>query len=411
MSNGSDTLSSMLDYVHQLKRHTEGRWAMHLKLSALERHMQEPYYRREVASALRPLVTRKSAKIFALPNADSVIVTGPASLDDIAPTVLEVRKKLKDSDFMSSYDPLVGSSDDFIEWFELEVEYEDFNIYCQELSRKARRTPSETSGAAAHAPAKSSPKKSKPEKDQQTEETETRQLDAFVLAGAMRKMAWADVSQTLKTQKTVAIVGAREPATVMFHRFVDVTMLLEKLTNVTVVEYDRWLEGYFAEEVAIKLLEARPDLSNAGSLASSIRLTCTAVLSPSFDTFNTELSSNQRSKIVVEFSLIDVLSHPRCYRAAYEKTESLGYKIALADVEPESLLWLDYEKLHASFIKLHKPQGVRADWLPHDLEQEIIARINQIGRARVIFDGCETEQDVLLGQQLGITLFQGRYFD
>ncbi len=411
MSNGSDTLSSMLDYVHQLKKHTEGRWAMHLKLSALERHMQEPYYRREVASALRPLVTRKSAKIFALPNADSVIVTGPASLDDIAPTVLEIRKKLKDSDFMSSYDPVVGSSDDFIEWFELEVEYEDFNIYCQELSRKARRTPAETAGAAAPAPAKPSPKKSKPEKDHQTEETETRQLDAFVLAGAMRKMAWADVSQTLKTQKTVAIVGARKPAPVLVHRFVDVTMLLEKLTNVTVAEYDRWLEGYFAEEVAIKLLEARPDLSNTGSLASSIRLTCTAVLSPSFDSFNTELSSKQRSKIVVEFSLIDVLSHPRCYRAAYEKAESLGYKIALADVEPESLLWLDYEMLHASFIKLHKPQVVRADWLPHDLEQEIIARINQIGRARVIFDGCETEQDVLLGQQLGITLFQGQYFN
>ncbi|MBO6506216.1 MAG: hypothetical protein JJ850_06380 [Kordiimonadaceae bacterium] len=411
MSNGSDTLTAMLDYVHQLKKHTEGRWAMHLKLSALERHMQEPYYRREVASALRPLVTGKSAKIFALPNADSVVVTGPANLDDIAPTVLDVRKKLKDSSFMGSYDPVIGRSDDFIEWFELEVEYEDFDIYCRELARKAAKKPSGQTVASSKKPVKAAPSAPEVVSDQPTAEPELRQLDAFVLAGAMRKMAWADVTSALKTQNTVAIVGEQEPAAVLVHKFVDVTQLLEDLTNVTVAEYDRWLEGYFAEEVATKLLDAQPDLSNAGSLASSIRLTCTAVLSASFERFNAGLSPAQRARIVIEFSLIDVLSHPRCYRAAYEKTESLGYKIALADVEPESLLWLDYEKLHASFIKLHKPKDVRADWLPHDLEQEINARISQIGRARVIFDGCDSEQDVLLGQQLGITLFQGPHFD
>lgn len=411
MNKGPDPLDSMLDYVHQLKKHTEGRWAMHLKLSALERPMQEPYYRREVASALRPLVTRKSAKIFALPNADSVIVTGPASLNDIAPTVVDVRKKLRDSEFMRSYDPVIGRSDDFIEWFELETEYEDFDIYCRELARKAVQKATGSAAAPSPKAKKMSPQAASKAADPSPEEPELHQLDAFVLAGAMRKMAWADMNKALKKQKTVAVVGDREPTAVLVHQFVDVTQLLKDLTDVTVTEYDRWLEGYIGEEVAIKLLDAQPDLANTGSLASSIRLTCTAVLSASFDRFNAGLSGTQRSRIVIEFSLIDVLSHPRCYRAAYEKTESLGYKIALADLEPESLLWLDYEKLHASFIKLHKPKDVRADWLPHDLEQEINARIAQIGRARVIFDGCESERDVLLGQQLGITLFQGSHFD
>ena len=411
MSKGSDTIDALLDYVHQLKKHTEGRLALHIKLSSLERHLQEPYYRREVASALRPLVTGKSAKIFALPNADSVVVTGPASLDDIAPTVLDIRKKLNDSSFMSSYDPMVGVSDAFIEWFDLEAEYEDFNIYCQELVRKAVKKPSVKTVVPAAPKPNPTTKAATLVTDEPTAEPEHKQLDAFVLAAAMRKMAWADVTKALKSQPTVAVVGDRDPVAALQHKFVDVTELLEDITGITVAGYDRWLEGYFAEEVALRLLEAAPDLGNEGSLASSIRLTCTAVLSSSFDRFNENLTAAQQSAIVIEFSLIDVLSHPRCYRSAYEKTEKLGYKIALADVEPESLLWLDYEKLHAPFIKLHKPQGVRADWLPYDLEQEISARISQIGRARVIFDGCETEQDVLLGQQLGITLFQGTYFD
>lgn len=41
---------------------------------------------------------------------------------------------------MGSYDPVIGRSDDFIEWFELEVEYEDFDIYCRELARKAAKS-------------------------------------------------------------------------------------------------------------------------------------------------------------------------------------------------------------------------------------------------------------------------------
>ena len=88
-----------------------------------------------------------------------------------------------------------------------------------------------------------------------------------------------------------------------------------------------------------------------------------------------------------------------------------GYKISLADVEPESLVWLNYEKLHATFIKLHKPADMDVDWVPKAMQNEIAAAITEIGKARVILDGCSSEHDIQLGQQLGITLFQGDFFD
>lgn len=406
MSKPSDIVHSMMDYVHQLKRHTQSRRALHIRLSVLERHMQEPFYRREVASALRPLVTGKGAKLFALSNADCILVTHEATLDDIAPPVADIRKKLRDSETLAQMDPVVGISDQFIEWWDLETDYADFAAYTEQLAEqllldfqpKQKKPQRGTKG-------KATPKLSPP-----PEETE-RQLDAFILASVMRKLPNADVSSALREQTVMAVVGSNRPTPVLVHKYIDTFVLTSKLTGIDVTHHDRWLEGCLSEELAIKLLQLKPDLKNKSSMATCIRLTCAAIVSDVFDRFDATFKKAEKNAIVIEFSLVDILAHPRAYAAAYRKIESRGYKISLADVEPESLLWLDYEKLHATFIKLRTPDGVTPDWLSHDLEQDLIARISQIGRARVILAGCETDTDIRLGQQLGITLFQGKYLD
>lgn len=408
MNKPSETVHAMMDYVRQLKRHTQSRRALHIRLSVLERHMQEPFYRREVASALRPLVTKKGAKLFALPNADCIVVTHEATLDDIAPSVADIRKKLRDSEALAQMDPVVGISDRFIEWWDLETDYADFAVYSEQLAeqlllefepKSKKKKPQNNTGKKATQ--KSSPP---------PEETE-RRLDAFILASVMRRLPNADVSTALREQMVMAVVGANQPKPVLVHKYIDAFVLTSKLTGIDVAHHDRWLEGFLSEALALKLLELKPDLKNASSMASCIRLTCDAIVSDVFDRFDATFTKTEKSAIVIEFSLVDILAHPRAYAAAYRKIQSRGYKISLADVEPESLLWLDYEKLHATFIKLRTPDGVTPEWLSHDLEQELIARISQIGRARVILAGCETDMDIRLGQQLGITLFQGRYLD
>lgn len=414
MGKETDNLEAMLDYVRQLKRHTEGRRALHIKLSSLERHMQEPYYRREVASALRPLVTNRGAKLFALPNADVVVTTSQASLDDIAPTINDIRKKLHDSPLLASLDPVVGISDRFIEWFDLESDYADFATYVQQLAERLAQPTRKQAKPSVRKPVKQpepEPSQKDTEPAEVSAEDEHRQLDAFVLAGAMRKIPWADVSDTLATRPVFAIVGNSKPVPALIHKYVDFSKLLEKLTNVTIDHYDRWLEGYLSETVAIKLLEANPDLGNEASIATSIRLTCSSVLSGEFQRFDSSLPASAKSAVVIEFSLIDILAHPRAYETAFAQVKQQGYKISLADVEPESLTWLNHEKLHATFIKLHKPTDIDVDWVPKSKKNEIAAAITEIGKARVILDGCSSEHDIQLGQKLGITLFQGSYFD
>ncbi len=134
MQKTPDVMEDMLDYVHRLRRHTIGRRAFHVKLSSLERHMREPYYRRELASALRSLVQNKGARLFALPNADCVGITAEATLTDLTASMRDVYKRLNDSDLLRSLDPVIGVNDWFIEWFDLEQDYADFATYTQHLA-------------------------------------------------------------------------------------------------------------------------------------------------------------------------------------------------------------------------------------------------------------------------------------
>ena len=129
-------IDDMLDYVHALRRHTIGRRAFHIKLSALERHLQEPYYRRELASALRPLVQKNGARLFALPNADCIGITADATLNDLTGPMRDVHKRLKESEQLKALDPIVGVTDWFIEWFDLEQDYGDFAAYTQLLAKQ-----------------------------------------------------------------------------------------------------------------------------------------------------------------------------------------------------------------------------------------------------------------------------------
>ena len=138
MHKAPDIMEDMLDYVYRLRRHTIGRRAFHIKLSSLERHMQEPYYRRELASALRPLVQNKAARLFALPNADCIGVTADATLNDLTAPMRDVHKRLKDSELLRGLDPVIGATDWFIEWFDLEQDYADFATYTQHLAERLK---------------------------------------------------------------------------------------------------------------------------------------------------------------------------------------------------------------------------------------------------------------------------------
>ncbi|WP_262692215.1 hypothetical protein [Kordiimonas aestuarii] len=429
MSKDVTALDRMVDYVKQLRRHTEGRRAVHIRLSALERHFREEHYRLFAASALRNVITRFGATMFALPNTDLVLITKDARVDDIDPALNAIRRKLRDSALIASLDPVQGSSDEFVVWFDIEDSYDDFKDYVEQLSALLQlgESAQEAESQALEAPRKgrlkrpsqqdipvtvrrSSHVRMMPVTPMPKEKSDTH-LDPDLLLTLTKALQGADVAGLLRKQFVKAILGSAPPMPVLEHKFVPRPLVYQTLLTSRVLSENRWLCGYLDDHLGRQILASTPAMGNEISLASSIKVTSASVLSGAFDAFEKSLGKHPRSKIVLEFGAVDIMSNPVDYQEASRHVLALGYRISVGDLHPLAFLALDVEPMQAAFVKILKPVGTNADWLNSKTETAIQNKIERIGKARVILDGCEETTDIDLGHLLGITLFQGHAVD
>ncbi len=425
MSKSNKSVHDMLDYARQLRRHTEGRRAIHVRLSSLEKHFREEHYRRFVATALRPLITNHGATMFALPNADVVLMVKGAKIDTIDPLLNNIRRKYKDAQLLKTIDPIQGVSDAFVEWFDLEEEYQDFLPYIQQLADHfLMHDTSEAAAPAAPPPRKRTPgileinaRPAEPLKasakmkivkfEHEGQAAEKRALDADITRSIVAALSGADVSSMVRKQRVMAVLGKDSALPIMVHRFVPSTLVFETLLQSKIRAESQWLLGYIEEFLSTRFLASMPDMANEQAIASSFRLSCGSICTPAFDQFDEAQGARKRSSLIIEFSALDVIANFSNYLEAHEKLDRLGYKVAIGNVELRMLPMLDYSNLRADFIKLKKPFGASVDWLGPELEVTVKDHIHKIGLARIILDGCEEQADVELGQRLGITLFQG----
>ncbi len=438
MSKDLTSLDRMVDYVKQLRRHTEGRRAVHIRLSALERHFREEHYRLFAAAALRGVITRFGATMFALPNADLVLITKDAHVDDIDPALNAIRRKMKDSSLIASLDPVQGVSDEFVVWFDLEADYEEFKNYSEQLSDLLRlgemapeqvgenseltlkkvggkkggkgliKPPESDIPVTTHRPAHV---RMMPVTPPPKEGIVDRDLDPELLLTLTKALQGADVAGLLRKQFVKAILGASPPMAVVEHKFVPRKLVYETLLEGKVLGENRWLSGYMDDLVARQVLASTPGMTNEASLASSLKVTCSAVLSSAFDAFEKSLGKQPRSKVVIEFSAVDIIANPVAYQQASAMLLDAGYRLSIGDLHPLAFLAIDIEPMQAAFVKIALPPGNKIDWLNNKTETAIQNKIDRIGKARVILDGCAEPSDIDLGHLLGITLFQGQAVD
>ncbi|MBL4836377.1 MAG: hypothetical protein JKY34_02270 [Kordiimonadaceae bacterium] len=221
----------------------------------------------------------------------------------------------------------------------------------------------------------------------------------------------ADVSSMVRKQQVMAIVGSHPLQPVMVQRRVDNAAVFETLLDADVKVSGAWLSGYLEEFFAARMLFLAPSMENDSSIASSMKVSAASICDEIFDKFDQKLGGRQRSSIILEFSILEVLASQSQYQAARVKIDGLGYKTAVCGIDPRILLWMDYSTLPSDFLKLSCPVEPAALWLTSDTETQIKKAIQKIGRARVVWDNCATQENIELGQRLGITLFQGDAVD
>ncbi|MBV1901611.1 MAG: hypothetical protein KUG56_08065 [Kordiimonadaceae bacterium] len=432
MAKTTKSIDDMIDYVRQLRRHTDGRRALHIRLSSLEKHFREEHYRRFVASNFRTLISNAAATMFALPNADVMLLCKDTAVDVLDAHLNNIRRKYKDSEVVAGINAVQGVSDAFVEWFDLEENYQGFYEYAHQLAdqlKEGKDAPKPKSSVETVLP---KPTASPPESNSNTAERlkpaarlkmvmveasnektvkDTRDLDIDLLHSIWNALQVADVSSMVRKQRVMAIVGSHPPQPVMVQRRVDNAAVFATLLDADITVSSVWLSGYLEDFFAARMLFLAPGLENDASIASSMKVSVASVCDEIFDKFDQKLGGRQRSSIILEFSILDLLANQTQYQAARTKIDGLGYKAAVSGIDPRILLWMDYSTLPADFLKLNCPAEPAAIWLTSEIEAQIKTAIKKIGRARVVWDKCATKENIEVGQRLGITLFQGDAVD
>jgi hypothetical protein len=410
MASSDDTFDKLKDFLRQLKRHTEGRRALHIKMSRLERHLRDGHFRRASAAALRPLVERHGAVMFPLPNSDIIMVTKSASIQDMGAALTNVYKELKSSAVVSGLSVSPGTSDDFTTWYDLQEDYDALSKDVDALEATGTAVTNTPAQSINEPVSKSTAPKSRVQYVDVKPPSVTavsRDLEPEMLLALANALKSADVTSFIKQQSIMAIIEKHGSVPVMLHQYVPNSVVFDHLLTKTKLRANPWFDGYLADLIADRVLSSDINMTNAQSLASSIKVTVNSVMGSAFDGFNKSLGDIARSKVILDFSLNDMFANSVMFLSARDKIKELGFKYAISNMDLVSFGWANKELLAADFVKIRYPNDVSNYWLDSKRSLVLKTRLKDMGIAKFILEGCDDKQTIERGQSLGFNMFQG----
>ncbi len=391
---GQETL--LLDYVQKLEKHRRGRRAVIVRLSGLQAVNRREHHVRIAVNTFEAMVKQLKGQIFSLSNADLVFIFKESALDEVEAAIVKLR-------FLFSDDPMLIDEGapgklSFAEWLLLERDYEHLLQVAQQASseEQQRRTQEFAKGFTA----------------QQTLRTLTRgdPLSPPMLAKLEDALARADLANMMRRQAICAIVGKAAPQPVFNELFISIADLRETLLPNVNLASSPWLFQQLTETLdrrVLALLNKHDDRTIAGDI--SINLNVQTLLSPEFLTFDDNIKASMRGTIVLELQKVDVFADLGAFLFARDFAHDRGYRVCMDGVNLESLPFIDRERLGLDLIKVVWDPAMLNGELPNGMSLETY--MNRCGPSRAILCRCDTQDAVDAGQEMGITLFQGRHVE
>lgn len=391
---GQETL--LLDYIRKLERHRRGRRAVVIRLSALQAVHRRDHHVRIASSNFEPLVKQLKGQIFALSNADLVLIFKESAVDEVEAQVVKLR-------FMFSDDPLMVDEGAegrpfFADWFLLERDYDTLLQFAQRAAyeEQQRRQQDVVEQVKVEGP--------------QRTVTRGEPLSPDMLARMEEHLARADLANMLRRQAICAIVGKAPPQPVFYELFVSIGDLRETLMPGVNLASSPWLFQQLTETLdrrVLSLLNKHDDRTIAGDI--SINLNVQTLLSPEFLAFDDNIKANMRGTIIVELQKVDVFADLGAFLFARDFAHDRGYRICIDGVTMDTLPFVDRDRLGLDLVKIVWSPGMATGKLPNGADLESYVR--RTGPSRVILCRCDDQSAVDLGTGIGVTLFQGRHIE
>lgn len=385
----------LLDLAERLRKHTEGRRAIHLHLSALQAHNRRDHHLRIAVNSFDTLIKRRDGQSFRLPNGDIVVILAHTSVAEIDDVVLRLR-------YLFSDDPLVHADAEnagarFCTWYDLEQDYPAF----LSLSQAIYRQQSEHRTAAPD-----DARSSDPDIDNEAVEP----MDPERLNRLETALRGSDLSALLRRQPVCVLVGSGQPKPVYNEVYVSIHDLRRRVMPQVNIASDRWLFQRLTRLLDRRLISVLPEMESEASLTTGMNLNVSTLLSDEFLTFDKELRQRHSKPLILELQIIDVFADMGAYIFARDFARQRGYRICIDGLSHLTFPHLERDELGVDMEKIYWHPTIVED-VDAGPSRRFREAVRRAGPARVVLCRCDDQAAVDFGQAQGITLFQGRHID
>ncbi len=392
---GSSQEILLLDYAGRLAKHAKDRQAIHLHLSRLQPGNRREHHVRIAANSFETLLKRHEGQSFHFGNGDLVLLFKGAKPEEVEQAVGKVR-------YLFSDDPLAaddGSSSGGVStWYDLERDYITFRAMAEQAAQAAdarRKEQQNVANRAIGLPSEDAPKAP---------------MTATMLGKLEQGVASMDLSNLIRRQPICVLLPNMPPKVVFNEVYVSIPELRRRVLPEADLVANHWLFQQFTQTLDMRVLSLLPPLEASITTATSLNINVSTLLSPQFLTFDTKLRNITQKTVVFELQPMDVFRDVGAFMFARDFVRERGYRLCL-----DGLNHLTYPLIQRSQMGLDMEKIVWAADLGiggRDRHRDRFRQaVRDAGPARVILCRCDGPESVAFGQELGITLYQGRHID
>ncbi|NQW00596.1 MAG: hypothetical protein HQ483_12910 [Rhodospirillales bacterium] len=385
----------LLDYIHRLESHKEGRRLVHIHLSSLRPFNRRDQHIRMAANNFDPLISDLNGQLFILKNSDIFFVFKQSVLGEVETLVQKVK-------FLFDDDPLIADAakhhQPFATWYDADKDFETILNLIQNIAQAEKNR---QSVVRARMDARAALKA----KQQQGEP-----LTPDVLSRLESALARADLSNLVRRQFICKVDSKMVPEQMFSELFISIKDLRETMLPGVNVTANRWLFQHLTETLdkrMLSMLTKNDGVSISGDISFNVNIA--TLLSPEFQTYDDNVAASRRGTMIIELQKEDIFSNLPSYLFAREMVQDKGYRVCLDGMTLDTLVMINFERIGADLCKLvWHSDLVDGGEATH---QQLRAVIEKIKPDNLILCRCDNREAIDFGRSLGITQFQGRYVE
>lgn len=385
-----DVTHSLMDYIDRIDGLEFDKIAVHVHMSRLQNQHRRPHYMQAAIKIFEHYVRRLDGKIFILGNQDIIFISKLDNRDKLEQVVIQM------CDFFPN-DPLIRmlktrpDKNRFYGWYDLSENMAPFRAVIQKLMQDQ----------------KVSFQEGRTDLDE-TEFKSAATIEQFVdLIPMINKV---NISDFIRSQSVCLVADVKNPHEVFHERFISIFEIQKTFVpNANLIE-SRWLFHYLTQYLDQKMLRHLHQDSDRLKSSFSVNMNMDSILSENFRAFEERISMRMRGKIIIEMQAKDMLSDIQTFLFARDFLRDLGFRVALDGLDHDTMSVLRLDRVHFDFYKIFWNTHLAA-LATGDGMKPIVENFKSMSPDNIILARCDSKQAIEVGQELGISLFQGNILD